>query len=134
MLVALFLAGSAAAEVKNIGELKDRIAASGPNEQPYYCAEMVRNLVEVADKQYADGNYTGAQDSINEIEKYADLAREATPKTHKLKQAEITLREAARRLEDIGKSLSIIDRPPIAKAVAHLHSVESDLLKRLFSR
>src|SRR5579885_3532286 len=75
-LAALFLAGSAAAEVKNIGELKDRIAASGPNEQVYYCAEMVRNLVEVADKQYADGNYTGAQDSINEIEKYADLARE----------------------------------------------------------
>ena len=134
-LAALFLVGSAsAAEVKNLDELKDRISTSGPSEQAYYCAEMVRTLVEVANKQYSDGNYAGAQASIDEIERYAELAREATPKTHKLKQAEITLREAARRLEDIGKSLSMVDRPPVAKAVAHLHAVESELLKRLFSR
>ena len=132
---AVLLAGSSmAADVRNLDGLKERIANSGPNEQAYYCSEMVRGLIEVADQQFADGNYDGAQASIQEIVKYADMARAASPKSHKLKQAQITFREAARRLEDIGKSLAIVDRPPVQKAVAHLHDVESELLKRLFSR
>ena len=133
--MAVLLVGSAAAaDVKNLDELKERIANSGPNEQAYYCAEMVRTLVEVTDQQYSDGNFDGAQASIQEIVKYADIARSATPKTRKLKQAQIAFREAARRLEDIGKSLSLVDRPPVLKAVANLHDVETELLKRLFSR
>lgn len=136
-LLALLLAAATAHAdpIGKLDELKQRALSGDPREQAYNCAQVVSGLVEVANQQFAQGNYEAAQSSVQEIEKYADMAGTASRSSRKkLKEAEIALREAARRLEDLGRSLSMIDRPPVQKAASRLHDVESELLSRLFSR
>src|SRR5216684_1306641 len=64
---------------------------------------------------------------------YAELARDISVKTRgKMKETEIHLRNAERRLDAVRRTLSVDDRPPLEDAGKKLERFRQDLLNAMF--
>ena len=64
---------------------------------------------------------------------YAGRAAEAAQKSGKhLKDTEILLRETARRLDDVRKTLNFDDRPHVEAAVQQVEKFRQQLLDHMF--
>src|SRR5437879_9958084 len=80
-------------------------------------ADIARDLVELANQQFTDGEVEKAQSSIKEAVTYSEKsATSAQEKGKKIKNTEITLRETARRIEEIRRTLAVDDQPPLFAA------------------
>jgi polyhydroxyalkanoate synthesis regulator phasin len=74
-----------------------------------------------------------AQSSIKEAVLYSEKsAASAQEKGKKIKDTEITLRETARRIEEIRRTLAVDDQPPLAAAVARIEELRRQLLDHMF--
>src|SRR5437773_6503524 len=103
-LLVLSLAGGVLANDESLAVLKARAFKEN---QPRLYAEVVRRQIEVANNYYAAGQVDKAQAVIEEIVDLTGKCIEAAQKNHsKLKDTELTLYKAGRRLEDVRRSLS----------------------------
>ncbi len=113
-----------------IDALKARAAREN---EPRLYAEAVRRQVEVANDHYTAGEVEKAQDVIRDI---VDLTRSCVETAHKnhsrLKDTELTLYKAAKRLEDVRRSLNFDDQPPVKDAVDHIQKARRELLDLMF--
>lgn len=139
-LLALFLALpllAALAEANpqgNLEALKDRARTAKPADATFANSKVVRQEVEIADQYFKDGDGDKAQAAVDEAVHYAELAGSAATRSSKhLKEAEILLREAGRRLEEIRRSLAFEDQPPLQKAEDRLEKIRSDILSQMFA-
>lgn len=96
-------------------------------------AAVVRAEVEVADQQYTAGDSDKAQATIKELLEFTQKTVDAAKATHHdLKDAEIDLRKAEYRLNDVLHTLDAEDQPPVKKAVEQLEEARKDLLALMF--
>jgi hypothetical protein len=131
----LFAAGLCAqsAPVNPAEKALERAEKSSPHDCAKACFESAHQLIELANKQYGDGNVDQGHKLISEATEAARRGTESSIKTHKhQKNAEIGLRKMAKRLHDIGDSLSLEDRPPAYAAEKVFDKLRDDMLTAMF--
>ena len=96
-------------------------------------SEIARQCVEVANQQFADGEMENGQASIQEAVSFAEKSvLAAEDKGKKIKNAEINLRETARRIDEVRHSLALDDQPPLKLAEDHIADLRQKLLQHMF--
>lgn len=143
-LIALFclLTGAFAADKKDspdqqanarIEELKQKVARDSEKDLCIDAAELVRELVERFDAEMSSSKLEPAQQTLTEIGNYADKAAAGAKNTHhKLKQAELTLHKASRRLADIAQSSAVENRDAIMAIVKRIEAADDEILNQIF--
>jgi hypothetical protein len=120
-------------ELSKIEAMKANAEKKGSADRARAYAEIARELVEVANQQFTDGEVDKAQSSIKEAVAYSEKsAAAAEEKGKKIKNTEITLRETARRIDEIRRTVAVDDQPPLAAAVARINDLRRDLLAHMF--
>ena len=113
--------------------LKVRAATAKSNDQDKIYAQLALHGTEVANDQYTAGDVAKAQGTIDEVVSYAEKARDAALGSNKnLKQTEIILRQASRRLEEVRRSLAVEDRSYLETAINRVENVRKELLDQMF--
>src|SRR5437588_8298545 len=98
--VFLACALSVGAAQRSIDQMKAEADRAEGGHQAKLCAELAQLLVPIADQQFTEGNVAEAQKTVQEILNYATKARDASINSRsKMKETEITLRTAQRKLE-----------------------------------
>jgi hypothetical protein len=116
-----------------IEELKQKVARDSERDLCIDAAELVRELVEQFDTQMNASKLEPAQQALTDIGTYADKARDGSKNTkHKLKQAELTLHKASRRLADIAQSTAVENRAAIMEIVKRIEAADDEILNQLF--
>jgi len=113
--------------------LKTRAERARLQDQPHLFATIARREVSEADRFYTAGDVASATKAVDELVRYAARAAEAAKKTGKqLKNTEILLRETARRLEDVRKTLNFDDRAYVEAAVKQVEKSRQQILNQMF--
>src|SRR5438270_13415055 len=116
-----------------IEQLKQKIAHDSERDTCINSADLVRDLVEQFNNQINAGELQPAQMTLDDIGTYADKAREAAKVSHhKLKQAELTLHKAARRLADMRQASAIENRQAVDVVVKKVEAADDDILSQVF--
>lgn len=96
--------------------------------------DISRTQIELANQSYEEGEVDRATTLVQEAISYAERAATTSRDNNKrVKQTEIALRKISNRLEDIGRTLSVEDRPAVEKAVTRLEELRRLLLTHMFS-
>jgi hypothetical protein len=131
-IVALSLVAWAAKE-ETLEQLKARLATAPPDQQISLSLKIAERQLEAADKLYTDGKSDDARAAVADVVSYSEKAGAAATQTgKKLKQAEISVRKMARKLQNIKRSVNFDDQQPLQDAADHLEHVRSDLLVKMF--
>lgn len=113
--------------------LKARAEGAREQNQPRLFATIARREVDEADRFYTAGDITNAKKAVDEVVRYAGRAAEAAQKSGKhVKDTEILLRQTARRLDDVRKTLNFEDRPDVEAAVKQVEKSRQKLLEQMF--
>lgn len=129
----LLLAISALASQRSLEGLKEEAEHAQGGHQAKLASELTEYLVGVADQQFTQGATDQAQATVRDIQKYAQMARDAAIKSQaNLKQTEIKLRQTQRRLEDLKRTLPVDDRPPLDAVEKKIGQLRQDLLDTMF--
>lgn len=122
-----------AAKEESIEQLKARLASAPPDQQISLSLKIAQHQLEAADKLYTDGKSDDARAAVADVVSYSEKAGEAATQTgKKLKQAEISVRKMAHKLQDIKRSVNFEDQQPLQDATDHLEHVRSELLVKMF--
>lgn len=133
IVMLLFLLSAMGRADESAAELKAHADAAQGSDRAKLSLEYAQRQLEDANKLYSQGDVEKAEAGIKEVLTYSHQAADAASDSGKrLKKTEIGLRKLERRMEDIGESLSIDDRPPVEKAVKELEQLRADLLARMF--
>lgn len=118
-----------------ITELKAKVESASEKDRCHDLAELIAEYVKRVDEQVTANNIDQALATTKEINPYADRCKEAATKSkHKLKNSEITLRKAARRLDEISHAVSVDDQPVMRSAVDHIEAARTQILLEMFKR
>ena len=132
-IVLLAVCSSARTNEEPLDSLKTRAENARPQEQPHLFATIARREVNEADHFYTAGDLPNATKAVDELVHYAARSAEAAQKTGKqLKSTEILLRETARRLDDVSKTLNFEDRPYVEAAVKQVEKSRQQILDHMF--
>jgi hypothetical protein len=133
--VAVLLFGVIAfAYQKNIDALKDEVDRSHGGHRAKLALETADQLIGVADGQFTAGENAQAQAAVEEVVKYTQIARDASfDDRGSMKQTEIRLRQIARRMEGLKRTLAVEDRGPLDAAEKKIEQFRQDLLDAMFS-
>lgn len=138
LLLALLGAGGTSTFARpepTVDELKARISSTSIKDRPHLCVEIARKQLDATDKFYAGSDFENAQTSLTDVVAYSELARDyAIQGHHYQKQAEIAMREMARRLNTILHSLGQADQGPVKSALGELQKAQDDLLLSMFKK
>jgi len=120
------------ATAEELEKAKARVERASERDRCYENVEVVRALVEIANEQFGAGDADQAQKTVKEAVTYADRAKEAAQHSgHKLKQAEITLRKAQRRLVDLRHTLAFEDQEPVEAALKQIETDRQEILRQV---
>ena len=113
--------------------LKARAERARPHDQGPLFAAIARREVNEADRFYTEGDIAKAKQAVDEVVAYAGRATDAAQKSGKhLKPTEIVLRDTARRLDDVRKTLNFEDMPYVEAAVKQVEKLRRKLLEQMF--
>jgi hypothetical protein len=119
--------------IAKIESMKARAEKMGSGDRARIYSVIARELVEVANQQFVDGEVEKAQNSIKEAVAFSDKSvTEAQVKGKKIKNTEITLRETARRIDEVRRTIAVDDQPPLAEAVLRIEEMRRKLLDHMF--
>jgi hypothetical protein len=120
-------------EIVKIEAMKANAEKKSSADRARAYADIARELVEVANQQFTDGEVDKAQSSIKDAVAYSERsAAAAKEKGKKIKNTEITLRETARRIDEVRRTVAADDQPPLAAAVARIEELRRELLAHMF--
>jgi hypothetical protein len=120
------------ATAEELEKTRTRAERASERDRCYENVEVVRALVEAANEQFSAGDADQAQKIVKEAVTYADRAKEAAQHSgHKLKQAEITLRKAQRRLDDLRHTLTFEDQGPVEAALKQIEADRQEILRQV---
>jgi hypothetical protein len=129
----LTLAAVALAGEQPNADLKARADASTGIEQAKFCLEYAHRQLSDANTLFNQGEVEKGQADIREVVEYARKAAHAVEATGKhLKETEIDLRKLARRMHEVGESLSFEDRDAVTKAVEEIEQIRSELMVKMW--
>lgn len=98
-------------------------------------AEIAHSYVELANEKFAAGESDPAKDAVAKAVEYAGkAAASARMKGKNIKKTEIRLRECTVRLEDLARTVSLLDRDPIKNAAKQIDQLRSQLLDEMFKK
>jgi hypothetical protein len=127
-------AAAAAATQRSIDQMKVEAEKAEGGHQAKLCGELARQLVPIADQQFTEAHVEQAQSTVQEILKYASKARDASINSHgRMKETEIVLRETQRKLQELRRTLSVDDRPPLEEVEKKLEQFRQDILNEMFA-
>ena len=138
LLILVFAAlsfGPALANEPTVEELKAKAEAARGDQAAELYAELTQKLIEVANQQFTEGAPTQGHTTIKEAVEAAEKARAAAAGSHsrRVKKTEIALRKAARRLDEVRRSLAFEDRPPVEEAVNRIEQLRMQILNQMFA-
>lgn len=135
LLGTALLAEQKPAPADRIEQLKAKADSASDHDKCYAYAELIAELVRRVDEQSSANDIDHALETSKQIPDYADRCKEAATKSkHKLKNSEIVLRKAERRLDDIAHTLSVTDQPVLKSAVDHIEQARTQILLEMFKR
>jgi len=118
-----------------VDELKSRFASTSIHDRPHLCLQIAKQQAGATDKFYAANNFEKAQAALTDVVTYSELARDYALQSHKYqKQTEIAVREFARKLGDLMRTLPKEDQPAVDAAIKRLQRVRDDLLAAMFPK
>jgi hypothetical protein len=130
----VLVAVSAGAAQKSIEELKARAEKATGGEQAKLYADLAELLVTQADQQFTQGDSVHGQATVQEILEDAVKAHDvAIASRDKRKEVEIRLRNTQRRLENLKRTLALVDRPPLDEGEKKLANLRQELLESMFA-
>ena len=133
LVFVLVLAGGVLAGDESTSGLKARADKSTGAEQARLCLEYAHRQLSEADKLFNNGEVEKGHADIREVVEYSQKAANAASASGKhLKETEIDLRRLAKRMHDIGETLSFEDRDPVRKAVDEIEQIRSELMIRMW--
>ncbi len=131
----LALSTGALARKETLEELKARLPRADTGQRIDLCLQIARMQLDHADKLYNDGKVDEARAAVGEVVSYSEQAGDSATKSgKKLKKAEIVIREMAKKLRDIKRSLNFDDQGPVQDAADRLEKVRSNLLAAMFGK
>jgi tetratricopeptide (TPR) repeat protein len=111
--------------------------AERQNEQsrgPIYI-DIGRELVELANHQFENGEADKAQSNVKEAVSYAEKAVDsARQRGKKIKETEINLRKMSNRVEELRHSVAADEQPPLQEARSKLEQLRIQLLDHMFRK
>src|SRR5579872_1348110 len=116
-----------------VGELRAKIERTKERDRGELYAELAHALVEEVNTEYSANDFAKANTTLKEV---LDLAQKATDlalaNEKHIKRVEIELRETARRLNEIKRSLSIEDQPPVTEVADKIEKMRLALFDTMF--
>ncbi len=129
----LLSAAVCAAREETYEQLKARAETAKPKDRDKLFAEVSLRAVMLARTRYNESQVEKAQAAAQDAAVYAEKARDAAQSSGKnLKNTEIMLREAGRRLDELRKDLSVEDRPPVEVALHRVEAARQAVLTKMF--
>lgn len=108
-------------------------AASGGSRARNF-ADLAREQVELASRYFDEGDVSRGHRAVEQAVEAAEKAGEAARESRRrMKQTEISIRQTARRLDDIRRTLAFEDRPAVGSAVESMEDVRTELLGAMFA-
>lgn len=120
---------------ESVEQMKARVESARPEDRILLCADIASRQLVAARAAYTEGNGDAGKDLVLDVVLYSEKAAESATSVHKKeKQLEIRLREMAKRLEDLRRSLAFEDQPPVKAAADRMESLRTKLLKDMFKK
>ncbi len=135
-LVVLVLASALAAMARQptVEELKAKLSAAKPADQPKLCLEIARLQLDAVQQAYQASQNEQAQKLLQEVVQYARQAGDAARQSRKhIKKTEIEVRKMSRRLQDLKPTLDVDSRQPVQEAIDRLEHIRTQLLMQMFA-
>lgn len=108
-------------------------AASGGSRARNF-SDLAREQVELARQYFDEGDVSRGHRAVEQAVEAAEKAGEAARESRRrMKQTEISIRQTARRLDDIRRTLAFEDRPAVGSAVESMEDVRTELLGAMFA-
>jgi hypothetical protein len=112
-----------------IDDLRDKASRAQPREQCFLYSQLLHRMTEQSVRQYAEGNVERASALLKQV---GDLTRQVhstvADNGKRLKDAEILLRQAAFRLNNLMRSISYEERGEVAAALAQVNQVQNEAM------
>jgi len=134
--IAIFVlaAAMAGAAADKLAELMAKAQSAQGPKRAELLAQIAYEHVLVADHHFTEGRPAEGHKTVIEVVKYAEQARDvAVLQGRKAKRAEMNIRKAARKLEDVRRSLAFEDQSDVAAAVKRLHELQDEILEAMFA-
>lgn len=130
ILVSLVAAGAQ----KSLEELRAQAEKAKGGEQAKLYAEIAEMLVDVANRQFTQGDSVHAHATVQEVLENAGKAHDAAiASREKRKDVEILLRNTQRHLESVKHTLAQVDRAPVDEVEKKLGNMRQELLDSMFA-
>ena len=128
----IMLAASVCAQ-DSVEKTKERASTAKPADCAKVCFEAARQLIEASNQLYSGGDVQQGLKLMNDAVTYAKRGTQASIETRKhQKAAEIALRKMAKRMHEVGQSLSLDDRPPVFEDEKALQDLRDQMLAAMF--
>lgn len=133
-VLACVVAVVCAADDVSLEELKRRATSAEGGRRADLFIEVAQRQIEAADSRFSEGKTEEGQAAVDDAVAAAEEASAAAVESRShMKQTEIALRRASRRLSDISRSLPFDDRKRTEEAVVKLEKIRTDLLTAMFA-
>jgi hypothetical protein len=124
-----------APDQQSIDALEARIIQAPPREQCFLYAELIHEMTEVSLRQYAAGDVEKATGMLKQIQRLANkLHLTLADDNKRLKNAEILLRRASFRLNEMLHASSYEDRPLVEETLAQVNQADDAAMMRVFKK
>lgn len=118
-----------------ISALEQRAAQAPAKDQCFLYAVLVHDMVEVSARQYAAGDVDKANSLLKRAQMFTHKLHQALAvNDKKLKNAQILLRHAAFRLNEMLHASSFDDRPLMQQTLADLNQAQVDAMMQVFKK
>lgn len=116
-----------------VAQLKQKAANAKEKDRAKLLAELIREEASLASQQFDTGNAKDAQATIADIKAQVIECKQAALAAGKdLKHTDIELREAARQLDNLRRSLAFEDQAPVKEVVDLIQDARTAILDRMF--
>ena len=118
-----------------ITALEQRAATAPAKDQCFLYAVLVRDMVEVSAQQYQAGDVAKANSLLKRAQMFTSKLHAALAvNDKKLKDAQIILRRAAFRLNELLHSSDFEDRPLMQQTLSEVDKAQSDAMMQVFKK
>jgi len=119
----------------DLAALEAEASHAAPRDRCFLYARIVDEMTLVAGQQFLTGKQDQASATLQSVQRYAEQLRiEIAQDSTKLKNAELLMQHTSFRLQDILRSASYENRPPVEATLKQLDQVQSQLMMQVFKK